>query len=60
MPFDSLDDIDGIVDLLVYYLENEDERARIALGGYQRMKDYFEKNRPWTSINQWSREKIHE
>ena len=43
MPFDSLDDINVIVDLLVYYLENEVERARIALGGHQRMKDYFEK-----------------
>ena len=58
VPFDSLDDIDGIVDLLVYYLENEDERARIALGGHQRIKDYLGKNRPWTFVDQWIGENI--
>lgn len=50
VPFDSLDDINGIVDLLVYYLENENERARIALAGYQRMRGYVEKNEPWANI----------
>ena len=54
VPFDSLDDTNGIADLLVYYLENETERASIALGGHQVMKDYLDKNRPWAVVNQWS------
>ena len=50
VPFDSLDDIDGIVHLLVHYLENEDEREKIAIRGQQRMRDYLGKNRPWVDI----------
>lgn len=53
VPFDSLDEIDHIVEILIYYLENESERARIALAGYQRMKVYLEGNMPWSNIDQW-------